>query len=1003
MVDSRPLSVLVVEDEAVVNEMILAQVRNLGYTVAGSAYDGAEAVELAHQLHPDVVLMDLQMPNPLTGQEDRRAGLDAAIQIQKSGIAPVVLLTAYESPELVQQASAAGVGAYLVKPVRDNDLSRAITIARARFEDATTLHRQNEYLAALHETTLGLMNRLELMAVLENILARATQLLGTPHGYIYLAEPGETEIHNRVGSGVFASLRRSVRAGEGLTGRVWQTGQPVVVNDYETWPERLPDADLAQVKAVIGVPLKSGAHVTGVIGVARPESGQPFTRSEVDLLSGFAQLASIALDNARLYETVQRELAERKRAEAELRTQKQLFENLVAVARVTAERPTLEATLRNALDVTTALTGAEYGALFLLDPSGAVTHLILPPSQLAHEQRRDVIASVMDRGLAGWVARHRRAVLIPDTTLDERWLALPSDPSNAHSALSVPILSGETLVGVLTLTHTQPNRFTTGHLHLLQAAANQMALALRNAQVFEAQRRMADRQTVLYQVLRTASQQLDPDNVLRQSVQAIVDFAGWPNVSLALPDKDRAHWIIHAASGRLASMRGLTLPIRRGVTGRVLRTGKTQWVPDVSVDPDYVAGHPAIRSELAVPLRRGEHVQGVLNFESDLLAAFDADDVLLTESLAEVIALTLDNARLYQAALDERGRLQALVESSRDGIILGGMDGRILVINTPAVQFLRLPGQTSDWLGRSMSDVLRAMRRYAPTVVRATIAEMRRIAQVQEMTGEDEYDVPPRTIHWLNLPVQAGAAPLGRLMVLRDVTQERAAGALREDVTRMMVHDLRNPVGTILTALELLATDTAAILSVEQRRTLDIARTGAQRLLDLVNGILDVSQLESGQISLDWARIQLDHLIGETLRTQLPAIKARNLTLESDVPPTLPAAWADAELVGRVLQNLMSNAIKFTPEGGAIRVTARVEKNDRLLVSISDTGSGIPPDIQSRLFLKFVRGRQVGRGSGLGLAFCKLALEAHGERIWVDSTSERGTTITFSLAMAPGA
>jgi NtrC-family two-component system sensor histidine kinase KinB len=174
-------------------------------------------------------------------------------------------------------------------------------------------------------------------------------------------------------------------------------------------------------------------------------------------------------------------------------------------------------------------------------------------------------------------------------------------------------------------------------------------------------------------------------------------------------------------------------------------------------------------------------------------------------------------------------------------------------------------------------------------------------------------------------------------------------------------------------------------------------------MLDLVNGILDVSQLESGQISLDWARIPLDRLVGETLRIELPPIKAKNLTVESDVPPTLPAAWADADLAGRVLQNLISNAVKFTPAGGVIRVTARVEKNDKLLISIGDTGSGIPPDIQNRLFQKFVRGRQVGRGSGLGLAFCKLALEAHGERIWVDSTSERGTTITFSLAIAPGA
>jgi NtrC-family two-component system sensor histidine kinase KinB len=404
-----------------------------------------------------------------------------------------------------------------------------------------------------------------------------------------------------------------------------------------------------------------------------------------------------------------------------------------------------------------------------------------------------------------------------------------------------------------------------------------------------------------------------------------------------------------------------------------------------------------------VPLTFRGGVSGVVEAVNKIGVAFDEHDVETLETIAGSAALAIENARLYQVALDERGRLQALVESSRDGIILGGMSGRILVINTPAVEFLRLPGQVSDWIGRSIFDVLKSMRRYAPTVVRTAIGEMRRIAQAQELTGEDEYEVPPRTIHWLNLPVQGGAAPLARLMVLRDVTKEHGAEKLREDVTRMMVHDLRNPAGTVLTALELLAADSASSFSPDQLQTLQIARTGARRMLDLVNGILDVSQLESGQISLDWARIPLDRLVGETLRIELPPIKAKNLTVESDVPPTLPAAWADADLAGRVLQNLISNAVKFTPAGGVIRVTARVEKNDKLLISIGDTGSGIPPDIQNRLFQKFVRGRQVGRGSGLGLAFCKLALEAHGERIWVDSTSERGTTITFSLAMAPGA
>jgi signal transduction histidine kinase len=121
------------------------------------------------------------------------------------------------------------------------------------------------------------------------------------------------------------------------------------------------------------------------------------------------------------------------------------------------------------------------------------------------------------------------------------------------------------------------------------------------------------------------------------------------------------------------------------------------------------------------------------------------------------------------------------------------------------------------------------------------------------------------------------------------------------------------------------------------------------------------------------------------------------------VPSDLPKAWVDAKLTERVLQNLVGNAVKFTPGGGVVRVTAQVDNTEghpRILVAVSDTGPGIPPQIEDRLFQKFVTGRQEGRGSGLGLTFCKMAIEAHDERIWVESTPDEGTTFFFTLPVA---
>jgi len=174
--------------------------------------------------------------------------------------------------------------------------------------------QQNEYLTALHETALALMNRLELEDLLEAIVIRAGALVGTPHGYIYLLEEGEAEMKKQVGVGAYSKfIGYRLKPGEGVAGKVWQTGRPLVVGDYRTWPDRLPDADLDIFCATVGVPLKSGLRtcpekgerIVGVLGLAHFEEGRTFGEEEVMLLSRFAELVSIALDNARLYAEIQ--------------------------------------------------------------------------------------------------------------------------------------------------------------------------------------------------------------------------------------------------------------------------------------------------------------------------------------------------------------------------------------------------------------------------------------------------------------------------------------------------------------------------------------------------------------------------------------------------------------------------------------------------------------------------------------------------------------------------
>ena len=519
-----------------------------------------------------------------------------------------------------------------------------------------------------------------------------------------------------------------------------------------------------------------------------------------------------------------------------------------------------------------------------------------------------------------------------------------------------------------------------------------------------------NRQRALYRIMRKIAGQLTPDAVMHAAVESIAELAGESYVMIAVPGSDGAFQTTRAVRAGLELGCDQVVPLDQGIVRRTLRLARTQVVPDVGADSDYVQQHPAVQSHVSIPLKRGERVLGVLCLENERRAAYSTDDVRLYESLAEAIALSMDNARLYMEAVNERQRLTTLIESSRDGIILVGLDKRMLVINAPAAEFLGLDGDPFNWTLLPIRNALDVLETHAREAAEELWAEMSQIGVGDEPATEGEFEVFPRAIQWVNLPVSVDRAPLGRLLVLHDVTEEHLLAKMREDLTHTMVHDLRNPLTGISTALQLLDSKLEGVITPAQHRLFEIAANSTQKMVDLVNSILDLSRLEKGRMPLDPEPVSLPDILAETLRLQSPLSAAKKLHMETEVVPTLPLAWADGELISRVLQNLIGNAIKFTPAGGTITIAAQqldgtATEDDRvrspeeplLRISVTDSGPGVPPELRDRLFQKFVEGEQQERGSGLGLAFCKLAVEAHGGEIWVEDGPERGASFVFTL------
>jgi len=697
-------------------------------------------------------------------------------------------------------------------------------------------------------------------------------------------------------------------------------------------------------------------------------------------------------------------ITERKRVEAELLSQKHLLQNLLIIARATTTTQTLKATLQNILDVAVAINKAEFGSLFVVNNRGEITHSILAQDKaLPGQEQKSINQQVLEKGLFGWVLQHGELALIHDTTEDERWLSLPERSQKVGSALSVPIIDHRSVVGVLTLTHSNPGHFNEEQAMLMQGAADQMALALRNAQLYDAQKRLAEREHILYHVMRTMDERLDEQWITRTAVESVNHFTGWPALAIFLAKEGKLE--VEAVSGQLTEIEKGVLSLADGLSTRAFATGETQRVLDC--DDDCSDLPPGFRSGVAIPLRQGETSIGIFGLYSKKSAAFNNDDVQLGEALAEALALALENARLHANIRNYATNLSTLIASSRDGIIYIGLDKKVRVINEMALSLLGLSGSPEHWLNQSISHIFTVVFTLLPPSsilaefnpereLAALEAEIDSIQSGNEPASEGELNLSPHTIHWLSLPLVSDGEALGRLLVLRDVTEERLLARMRDDLTHMTVHDLRNPLASQRMAIELLGSE----IPEESRPFLEVMENNTAKMLTLVDNLLDISRLETHQMPLNYEQVLVSELIEAALAQQQGLAADKEITLAGQVADGVPAAWIDRTLIERVFQNLLGNAVKFTPHQGLIRVTADADPDsfdEWIIFFVYNTGEGIPPDLQERLFDKFTTGTQEGRGSGLGLAFCKMVIEAHGGRIWVKSTLGQDATFIFTL------
>jgi signal transduction histidine kinase len=227
---------------------------------------------------------------------------------------------------------------------------------------------------------------------------------------------------------------------------------------------------------------------------------------------------------------------------------------------------------------------------------------------------------------------------------------------------------------------------------------------------------------------------------------------------------------------------------------------------------------------------------------------------------------------------------------------------------------------------------------------------------------------------------------------------------VRQETSDLIVHDLRNPLGIIYSGLNMLEMVLPEDILDVNRELLDLATSACERMQRLVDSLLDVSKLETGEMPLKLTTTNLRPLLDNAGKRQSIATRTRDVVLRIDIPTELPLVAVDSEMLERILANLIDNAFKYSPNGEQIVVSAEVGTNE-IIISVADAGPGIPPHERERIFERFtqVEGTQLQRrGFGLGLTFCRLAVEAHGGEIWVeDGPGGKGSRFVFTLPFDP--
>ncbi|MBI3159903.1 MAG: GAF domain-containing protein [Chloroflexi bacterium] len=889
---------------------------------------------------------------------------------------------------------------------------------------------------------------------LDELLPTVTKLISERFGFyhvcIYLLDDSKDRIvlraaHGPAGRQMLAG-GHAYRVGDhGIISQVAVSAKAYVAMDTQTDPLYRPNPLLPNTRSEIGLPLQAGDTQYGVLDV---QSTLPnaFQEEAITVLSVLADQVAIGVQNAYLLD----EAAARNR----------LLASLARVGSALASMLDLQALLDTICHESIQIFEVHSAFVWLVEGSEVV-------GAAAHGQGRADFLNLRlplddPRTLGPRVIREGRPIIVNDAQSSDQVNPELIRVFGAEAILGVPLSRGQHSIGaVMLLDQTHKRRFDQADVDAAVLFASQISTAIENARLFQATRRRLDELTVLHGISLAGLEAVDEDELIRRTTTLIGGSLYPNNFGLLLFDADRQALMHHPSYWEGEHRSPPIPPLRQGICWEVARTGKSLRLGNVRQFPDYVEVDPLTNSELCVPLWVGGQILGVINTENHRPSAFSEDDERLLLTVAAQLGTVLDKLRLTKEEERRSAELRGLYEIAEAFKTMtnveetyGSLAERLANLIGAGVCIVALHDPITGYLvaqqpGHGVNNEVLAKARY-PAADAGQIWNFRRqgVFRANELR-----DIPElfaglvRTLDVRNVLVapmlreerflgavfalnkpggftdddsrllsvfasQAGAVIENTRLyadaqerardLAKSLTKQEELDRLKSEFVQNVSHELRTPLAIIKGYIELLDSGELGSMPADYAEPVSIIR----RRVDMLNKMISdlTALLETQNVGLRTQMVDIRTLAEAQLADFSVVAEKARLNLKQQISPDLPPISGDPEMLRRIFDNLLGNALKFTPVRGTITVRLYLQ-GEEIILEVADTGSGIPENEQARIFERFyqVDGSSTRKhgGTGLGLALVKEITEKHGGQVGVKSRVNMGSTFRVTLPVAP--